>query len=240
MPKKKLNFKLDYILFSLVLILTVLGVYSNVQQQQKVDNSRLPGKVEGDRGFQRWITNLKNKDVEINADDFSFKEENEIYNTKWIKISSIEGEGKQEEFNKTIEENTDIRYVAFSPSERELLDYRHEVRNTVSPSGNYYQPNEVRFYGQKEDKIIEARILDCSLKANCYFDRAYFLNNDLFVITEFSRNIDKDDTTTKECPIDQVCTYTVKLHLVDLINNSRYVYESKPMELNLRELIPEL
>ena len=240
MPKKKLNFKLDYILFSLVLILTVLGVYSNVQQQQKVDNSKLPGKVEDDRGFQRWITNLKNKDVEINADDFSFKEKNEIYNTKWIKISSIEGEGKQEEFNKTIEENMDIRYVAFSPSEREFLDYRHEVRNTVSPSGNYYQPNEVRFYGQKEDKIIEARILDCSLSANCYFDRAYFLSNDLFVITEFSRNIDKDDTTTKECPIDQVCTYTVKLHLVDLINNSRYVYESKPMELNLRELIPEL
>jgi len=178
--------------------------------------------------------------VEVNADGFKLVEENEIYNTKWLKISSIEEPGKQEEFEKTIEENKDIRYIVFSPSEREFLDYRHEIRNVISPNGDFYQPNEVRFYGQKEDKIIEARILDCSLRANCYFDRAYFLSNDLFVITEISRNIDKKDTTTPECPINSICTYTIKLHLIDLINNKRYVYESASMDLNLEELIPEL
>jgi len=232
--------KLDYIIISLIFILIGLGVYSNITEQAAVDNSKLPSKVEDDRNFQRWITNLKNKDLIIDADEFNLKEETEIYNTKWIKVASIEEEGKQEEFNQTIEKNKNIKQIVYSPSEREFLDYRHSIRDTISPNSDFYQPNEVRFYGQKEDKIIEARILDCSLRANCYFDRAYFLSNDVFVITEFSRNIDKKDTTTPECPINQTCTYTIKLHLIDLVNNSKYTYESKTLELNLEKMIPEL
>jgi len=240
MGKKKFSFKLEYFLFFSILLLIVAGVTSNVLEQKAVDNTKLPEKVEGERAFQRWITNLKNNKVEVAADDFKLKEETQIYNTKWIKITSIEEEGKQDEFNKTIQENRDIKHIVFSPSEREFLDYRHEVRDSLSPNGDYYQPNEVRFYGQKEDKIIDARILDCSLRANCYFDRGYFLSNDLFVITEFSRNIDKKDTTAPECPIDQICTYTIKLHLIDLVKNSKLTYESKSMDINLNELIPDL
>lgn len=235
---KKIN--PDFSLIFITIFLIILGVASNIRQENTIDESKLPEKVESERLFQRWITNLKNKKVIIDADEFNLKEETEIYNTKWIKISSIEEEGKQEEFNTTIENYKNIKGIVYSPSEREFLDYRNIVKDTISPEGNYYQQNEVRFYGQKEDKIIEARILDCSLRANCYFDRAYFLSNDVFVITEFSRNIDKKDVTTPICPIDQICTYTIKLHLVDLINNSKLTYESKPLELNLEKLKPEL
>jgi hypothetical protein len=239
---KQTKFKLhiEWLLFVGVILLTIAGVYSNVREQQSIDESKLPSKVEDERSFQRWITNLKNKNIDVEADDFELLEKNEIYNTKWIKVASIEEEGKKEEFDKTIAEHIDLKHVVFSPSEREFIDYRNEVKTALSPNGSPYQANEVRFYGQKEAKILDARILDCSVRANCYFDRAYFLSNDLFVITEFSRNIDKKDTTTPVCPINQICTYTIKLHLVDLINNARYIYESDTLELNLQEVIPEL
>lgn len=210
-----------------------LGVYSNVSEQRAIDRSKLPEKVELSRGFQRWITNLKNKGVELEADDFRLIEENEIYNTKWMKVYSIDEEGREEEYKQTLNDNKELDKVIFSPSEREFIDYRNEKRGD-------YKPNEVHFYGLKEDKIIDARILDCSIKANCYFDRAYFLDNDVFVISELSRNIDKRDETTPDCSKDLICTYTFKVHVIDLINNSRLVYESEPFEAVFDKLKPEL
>ena len=98
----------------------------------------------------------------------------------------------------------------------------------------------MRFFGQKEDKIIDSRAVSCKKEANCFFDRAYFLDNDVFVVSEFSRNIKKTDTNVKPCSINEVCTYTIKLHLIDLVKNSRLVYESHPLEIKLSELIPQL
>ncbi len=223
-------------LISAIAIFILVGaiVYINISKQSSVDHSKLPQKVEESRGFQRWITNLKNKDLEfVNADEFRLLEENEIYNTKWIKIYSIEEKGRQEEFEQTIETHKNIPHVVFSPSERIFIDYRNEVRGD-------YEPNEVHLYGLRDDKIIDARILDCSVRANCYFDRAYFLDNDVFVISEFSRDFDKKAENIPECPLNETCTYTIKVHVIDLINNKRWVYESEPFEMNLEEMIPEL
>lgn len=214
--------------------LVVATVYINLSKQKAVDHSKLPQKVEDARGFQRWITNLKNKKLDfIDADQFRLLEENEIYNTKWIKIYSIEEEGREEEFNTTIETHKDVEHVVFSPSERIFIDYRNEVRDE-------YEPNEAHLYGLRDDKIIDARILDCSLRANCYFDRAYFLDNDVFVISEISRNLDKKAEDIPPCSITQECTYTFKIHVIDLINNKRWVYESKPFDIVLEEVLPEL
>ena len=217
-----------------IFLLVGFGVVINVQEQLSVDRSKLPEKVEEHKGFQRWITNIKNKGLNfVNADDFALTEENEIYNTKWMKVYSLDEEGKQEEFEKTIAEHQKTKKIIFSPSERLFIDFRNIIRNG-------YKPNEVHFYGVRDDKIIDARILDCSEKANCYFDRAYFLSNDVFVISEFSRNIHKRDTTTPDCSKNTECTYTIKIHIIDLINNSRLVYESKPFNIVLSELIPDL
>ena len=225
--------KINYIITATLFIAIALGVWLNVKEQKSIDHSKLPDKVEQNIGFQRWITNLKNKDVIIEADEFQLKEENELYNTKWMKVYSIEEEGMREKYDKTIESLQDVRKVVFSPSGRELIDYRPEYRDG-------YAPNEAHFYGLKEDKIIDARILDCSARANCYFDRAYFLDNDVFVISEFSRNIDKKDETTAVCPLEENCEYTVKVHVIDLINNKRLVYESRPFQTVMAELMPEL
>jgi len=226
--------KQTFLIFTLFFGLVILGVSSNILQQKAVDKSKLPLKIEQSKGFQRWITNLKNKNVDVGADDFRLQEEVELYNTKWTNVSSIEQPGKQEEFNAIIAEHQNIKkLVVFSPSKREFLDLRNIERNG-------YKPNEVRFYGQKEDKIIDTKILDCSIYANCYFDRGFFLNNDVFVVTEFSRNISKKDTNPIPCALNQECEYTIKLHVIDLINNSRLVYVSKPFNTILETLIPQL
>ena len=225
--------KFSILIIFLIFGLIGAGVYSNIMEQKSVDHSKIPAKVEDDSAFQRWITNLKNKDIEISADDFKLLEKVEIYNTKWMKVYSIEDPARKEEFLNNLESHKNTAKIVYSPSEREYLDYRNIERDG-------YLPNEVHFYGQKEDKIIDARILDCSARNNCYFDRAYFLSNDVFVVTEVSRNVDKKDLTVATCAITEVCTYTFKLHLIDLINNSRLVYESKPFDTVLLDLIPNL
>ena len=61
--KIKNDTRIDYFLLVTIFVLIGLGVYSNIREQQAVDNTKLPSKVENDRSFQRWITNLKNKGI---------------------------------------------------------------------------------------------------------------------------------------------------------------------------------
>jgi hypothetical protein len=227
--------RLEHLIVAAIFLLVTAGVYLNIQEQLSIDRSKIPEKVEEYEGFQRWITNAKNKGLaELDADEFRLKEENEIYNTKWMQVYSSDNQEALENFETAANELKETEKVIFSPSGRAYLDYRHKNRDG-------YKSNEVHYHGIRDDKIIDARILDCSVRANCYFDRAYFLNNnDVFVISEFSRNIDKKDETTPLCPINEECEYTVKLHVIDLINNSRLVYQSKPFTIVLSDLIPEL
>lgn len=225
--------KWEYVVFVATFLFIGLGVYSNISEQNANDRSKLPPKVETSRPFQRWITNLRNKDLVIEADGFVMREEVEIYNTRWMKVYSIDDPARKNEYLANLESHKNIEKIIYSPSEREFVDFRNIDRDG-------YLANEVHFYGQKEDKIIDARALDCSAKGNCYFDRAYFLSNDVFVVTEISRNVDKKDINVLACATTETCTYTFKLHLVDLINNSRLVYESKPFDAVLVKLIPDL
>jgi len=221
------------LLIIIILALVGAGVYVNVRAQMAKDFSKIPSKVELSRNFQRWITNLKNNKVDVSADDFKMTEENEIYNSVWMKVYSMDDPEKKKLYDDTIANSQNIKKIVWSPSNREFIDYRFEVRAE-------YQPEDVRFFGQKEDKIIDARVVSCKKEANCYFDRAYFLDNDVFIISEISRNIKRDDPNTVACTVDSLCTYTIKLHVIDLTRNSRYVYESKPFDVVLLALIPEL
>ena len=79
---KKITINYIYFLIIGIFLFTGLGVYSNVIEQKSIDMSKIPEKVEESNWFQRWITNIKNKEIDISADGFELKEENEIYNTK--------------------------------------------------------------------------------------------------------------------------------------------------------------
>lgn len=225
--------KQGLLVMAAVLGFIALGTYSNLHEQAEKDRSKLPPKVEDSRYFQRWITNLKNKDIPMEADDFKLIDEVEIYNTRWMKVTPYDDNASKEAFDQNIQAHKNIAKVVFSPSEREYLDYRPLERDG-------YKANEASFYGLKDTKVIDMRMAECSIRTNCYFDRGYFLSNDLLVLTEFSRNIPKNDTTAPPCGTNEKCTYSVKLHLIDMINNRRSIYESKSFEGVLDQMIPNL
>ncbi len=230
----KISKNILFAVSTIFLIATIAGAtYINYRQDKDVDRTKLPEKVELNKNFAKWITNLKNKDLNISADDFTLIEENEIYNTKWMSVYNIDDAGIKEQFDANIARYIDTKKVVYSPSKRQFIDYRNEPRDG-------YGANQLHYYGLRDDKLLDARLLDCSTDLNCYFDRAYFLDNDVFVISEISRNLDKHATEIPPCTVNQICTYTVKLHLVDLNKNSRLVYQSNPFDANLAELIPEL
>ena len=222
--------RLDVILISVIFLASTFGLLLNIQKQKSIDRSKIPMRLEEYRMFQRWITKLKNDGMDIEADEFRLKEENEIYNTTWMKVYSIEDPKQKTLYDETMKEHENIKKVVFSQNKRFFVDYRNIPRGDVLA-------NEVRLYGLKEDKIIDAKVLDCSTKGNCYFDRAYFLDNDVFVVSEFSRDIDKKSPTVENCSVTQKCTYTIKLHVVDLVHNKRAVYVSEPFEAVLSDLI---
>ncbi|MCA9308173.1 hypothetical protein KC980_01555 [candidate division WWE3 bacterium] len=226
-------------------ILTGATVYLNYAQQKAVDRSKLPEKVELSKGFQKWITNLKNKGFEIEADEFRLKEENEIYNTTRMSVFSVDDNGIEEAFEAKLAEYKNIenqKFIEFSPSDRQFLDYRPEIRgerneaNRENEDKHLYNPNDVQFYGLRDDKVIEAKILSCKLEANCYFDRAYFIDNHVFVISEVSRPFERGQVL-EPCTQNEPCIYTFKEHVIDLINNQDLIYESKPFEIVLSDKI---
>jgi hypothetical protein len=215
-------------LIAIIFLAVALGVYQNERIKNAIDQTKLPLKVENDRVFQRWDTNIRNKGLLITADDFTLVETNEVYNTQWIKVTSIDDPQVKAAFDQNLADHKNIQKVVFAPSGTMYLDYRNIFKDG-------YFPNQVHLYGLKEDKILDARILDCSERGNCYFDRAYWLDNDVFIITEWSRDISKEQETIPVCPITSVCTYAIKLHMVDLVHNKAYIYKSKTFDLNLSE-----
>lgn len=231
--------KLSLILTFVIVALVGLVVYSNISEQLEIDQSKLPEKVEENKWFQKWITNLKNKGFEIEADEFRLLEENEVYNTQRMWVYSMDDTDTQRDFENTIraykEIDQDSDQIVFSPDERGFVDYRYENRANLDESLKFGR-NDARYYGVRDNKLIDSKILTCNIDANCLFDRAYFLSNTLFVISEISRPVDKDEPYPP-CAVDEVCTYTFKLNLIDLINNSNLIYESKSMELVLADKI---
>jgi len=53
-------------------------------------------------------------------------------------------------------------------------------------------------------------------------------------------NLDEDDVEVPVCDTGGICTYTFKIHVIDLINNKRLIYESKPFDVVLDEAIENL
>jgi hypothetical protein len=227
-----------------VLVLATVG--SNYYEQWSVDQSKLPEKVELSEGFQRWITNLKNKGDDIEADEFRFVEDNQVLNTKWYTTWSADDDRVQEEYKEFIAEAIALEEanekVELSVSKRQFIDYRNIKRSYNRKEEKPFMPNEIRYYGQRDNLVYEMRPMDCSVRANCYYDRGYFLDNsnDVFAVSEFSLDIEEGDNRDVICTKDEVCEYTFKLHVVDLINNKRNVYTSKPIEVSYNEIVPEL
>jgi len=217
-----INRYLDKFLILAIFILVILVVYSNVKEEMSIDKSKIPAKLEENSKFQKWLTNAKNKGINVEADKFKFVEDSNIYNTIWTSTSSVDNDSARSDYENNMRILNAFKTSEKSPNEREVVNYDNTERFG-------FTKNQVFFYGLREDKILLTRVVDCELEANCFFHRAGFLDNHVFFVAELSlKDFTKKNQVT--CDPNKVCRYSFKIHFVDLINNSRTVYESEPFE----------
>ena len=223
---------IDKILILVIAILVATSVTLNIKKQYSIDKSKLPTKLETNSNFQKWLTNAKNKGIKIEGDNFRYVEEKNIYNTIWTSTASSDDEESFKLYNANMELLKKYKFSALSPNERETVNFDSSPRFG-------FNPNEVFFYGLREDKILTTKVTDCNYESNCFFNRAGFLDNQVFFVIELSLN-DSLKNPFQTCDKTTLCTYSFKVHLIDLINNSRTVYQSEPFQGYFQELAGEL
>ncbi len=204
-----------------------LGVYSNVQEKRAEDASRLPRDITSAKLFTRWTTNLKNKGVDIEVQSFKLVEEQEAFDSMSLEVFALGNSGAKQLMTQVFALPKDKHsHIAISPDEKLLLDYR------FNEAPNAHQ--KAILYGEKDGKLIKALILECKAYQNCYFDRAYFLTDEKFVIHEFSLKEPNPNVLT---PANSQAPYSIKTYIVDLGANKMRTYESETFDLNLAEWI---
>ncbi len=217
-----------------LVILISFGVYLNYAQKLTIDRAKIPRFVEDHKNFQKWITNHKNKDIELEADAFRLLEESEVYNTQRLKLYPLSDTlmlKKYTELFKTQEKVVDKR---ISPDGKQLVNYQYDYR--LGLSNTTYLPSDVWYLGIRGDRIIENKLVSCNVKANCIADRAFFITDDIVVVSEIMRDIDTDGTYPP-CGINELCTYKVRLNVMDIAQNSNLIYESPTFDIVLSDKI---
>jgi hypothetical protein len=230
---------LDKLLFVLILIIVGFSAGINIIQELQADETKIPLDLEQNGTFSKWLTNIKNKEFgliengeEMSADSFTKVSESNIFNTIWTSTTSIDNDEARNEYEKNMELLKSYKTSAESPNEREIVNYDPSIRFG-------FNPNEVFFYGLREDRILKTKVVDCDVYSNCYFDRAGFLDNHVFFVSEVSlKGFSKENEAT--CDPTTMCEYTFKIHLVDLMNNQRTEYESKPFKGVFEDIKKEL
>jgi hypothetical protein len=223
------------ILFILLFALITLGAYSNYAEKKALDESKLPKYVEENNQFQKWITNHKNKDINLEADDFRLYEENEVYNSARIVVYPISDEIHTKAYTEALEFYKDIKKARFSPNKEQVVDYRHEIRFGISERN--FKPQDLMYLGKRGDRIIENKLLQCSSDALCYIDRAFFVNDDTVVVSTFTLNNEVTGKVFAPCDYSQKCEYVVTLYVMNIADNSALVYKSPPINLVLNSKI---
>ena len=218
------------LLFTLILLI----VFFNFQEKLKVDRAKLPKYVEEHKNFQKWITNHKNKDINLEADAFRLLEETEVYNTERLKLYPITDKFMFTRYQQILKAQDKITDKRISPDGKQFVNYEFDYR--IGLSNTTFMPSDVWYLGVRGDRVIENKLLSCNVEANCIFDRAFFISDDVVVVSEVARDIDTDSTYTT-CGIDQICSYIIKLNVMDIANNSNLIYQSPPFNMVLADKI---
>jgi len=223
---------LDKILVIFISILVATSISINLYKQYSVDKTKVPNKLETNYRFQRWLSNLEEKDLKLEADNFKFLEDNNVYNSLWTSTSSIDDDNSRKIYEDNMKALLEFKESELSPNDREIVNFSNTDRFG-------FLPNEVFFYGLREDRILRTKITDCPAISNCSFHRAAFLDNHVFFIVELAQK-DFDKNNPQNCQLDQVCDYVFKVHLVDLMNNSRTVYQSTTINDTYNNILKKL
>ncbi len=200
------------------------AVYQNIADQESENGSTLPAKITKNENFTAWVDEIAvrsaDAQIDLSPDRFDRKDEREIYFWDRLNLSTLDDEEFLEEKDALWETYSGLDGVTFSPNGKIFIDYRNIFRRELNR-------NQVNLYGQRESILIDARILDCTMPNRCFFDTGYFINEDTFVIHELTV-----ENTQEDCSLERnVCNYTVKIHLVELHNNKRSLYEGPGINL---------
>ena len=214
---------LKYLCIFGLIISTGLVVKVNVDNKRAEDASKLPKEVVESKSFIRWITNAKNKGADIDSDEFRLREEYETFSVTNVKVYSLDKPENNALLKETLAQNANEKRVVFSPNGKMLLDYRD------SPTG--INPT-IRIFGLRGNKIVDSQIIRCFDQNNCYFDRAYFLTDDLLVVHEISTA-----AHGMSCTRANICKLTFKTHVVNLADNKIKSYYSKEKSFSIDEWI---
>ena len=216
-----------------IVLLVAAATYINAAEKGRGFDKTLPAKIIQNTDHRIWITGLNDKGISVLPDSFVYLERSEIYTTSRLSVFSPREPETQEQYNANLLESDSVEGIIFSPDGKQFIDIRNIPRRG-------YNATDVRYYGTREDKIIDARFAECYYKFNCYYDNAYFINNDTFVVYEISQYTSEKGEKPKDCLDTGECEYTFKIHLVNLNTNSRVIYESPAFWAVLNELIPEI
>lgn len=223
---------LDKILILAISIFVAGVVTLNLHDQYSIDKTKLPIKLETHSRFQRWLSNLEDKGVDLEADRFTFLKDSNIYNTIWTSTVSIDDELSRKMYEDNMKVLLDYKESIKSPNEREIVNFTMSDRFGFSAK-------DVFFYGLREDRILRTKIANCYQHFTCNFHRGAFIDNHVFFIMELSQKAVPEEEF-KGCELDEVCDYTFKVHLVDLNNNSRNIYESEVVRDTYTNLFKKL
>lgn len=227
----KVKFIERFVLTFLLLVFVFAAAYSNYAQKRAVDESKLPPYVENNKYFQKWITNHKNKDINLEADEFRLFEENEVYNTARIIVYPITDEVHVKAYKEYLENSENNKNARFSPDKSQVVEFTHALRFGIS--GRDFKPQELLYLGKRGDRVIENKLLQCSTRALCYIDRAYFINDDIVVASTFTLASENSTVPVAPCDYSQECEYIVTLYVMNIADNSALVYKSLPLNLVL-------
>jgi hypothetical protein len=217
-----------------LVVLISLGVYSNYVEKISIDRAKIPRFVEDHKNFQKWITNHKNKDIELEADAFRLLEESEVYNTQRLKLYPLNDARMLKKYNELFKAQEKVVDKRFSPDGKQFVNYQYDYR--LGLSSTTYLPSDVWYLGIRGDRIIENKLISCNTKANCIVDRAFFISDDIIVVSEIMRDIDTDKPYAP-CGIDELCAYRVRLNVMDIAQNSNLIYESPSFDIVLSDKI---
>jgi hypothetical protein len=216
-----------------ILLLVAATTYINAAEKSRGFDKTLPGKIIQNTEHQNWISDQNNKGISILPEGFTYLERSEIYTTSRMRVLSPQEPETQEQYNADLLENEGVEGIIFSPDGKQFIDIRNIPRKG-------YNATDVRYYGIRGDKIVDARFAECYYKFNCYYDYAYFVDNNTFVVYEISQYTGGKGEKPKECLDSGECEYTFKIHLVNLDTNSRVIYESPAFWGILNLLVPEI
>ncbi len=214
------------IAFLLLIVFVLFAASINYLSSLKTNSEKLPLGLESEKRFQGWIRRWKDKFPQIESDTFKKIDAGEIISSTNPRYSFSETDW--DDVKLQIETAKKEKYNVISSDKNQYLNFRSYFLESKEASSSY-----VYYYGVRENKLITGPIYECK-KTNCWFDRPFFLNPDLFYMAEIQEKLYPD--APDRCKKENICSYELYMHEFDLKKNKRTTFVSSQLLTNFNKI----